>query len=143
MHITHQIPNLPKSVKRLQDYLFTCRFKHFCNAGQPFLTVNLAGAGAAGGMMAGMAVHQRRILFKPDLFQAIQNAHGFIHGQLELLKLGWIDHCRLVAQDFKRDFLFCHILTGKQKVYISLRLSRLCGESYFFALKSVKKMTIM
>ena len=32
---------------------------------------------------------------------------------------------------------------GKQKVYISLRLSRLCGESYFFALKSVKKMTIM
>ncbi len=73
------------------------------------LTVDFAGTGSAGGMMAGVPVHQGIVLFETNFFKGVEYAHVRLSLKKKLLKSGRIDPVRFVSQDSECNGFSCQL----------------------------------
>lgn len=104
--IHRQISNDRETIERFQRNRGLIQFPDVGHTRQPLRSVDKAGTGPAGRMVARVAVHERRVLVEANGLQTIQDRHLFRHGKGVRMKPGRIDDTGFVSFDAKLDILY-------------------------------------
>lgn len=102
-HIHCQVTQAGMVFKGGQGYRRALQVGNACGAGQGRVAVDGTGAGAAGGVVAAMAVHQCGILIQADLFQSVQYCHVGYQWHRKVLRSRWIDPAGFVSHYLEYD----------------------------------------
>jgi len=103
VHIHNQICNAVKAFQRSYNNRAYGQLVQLGDTGQTRGSVDLTGTGAAGTVMARVAVHERWVMLQADLFKTVQYACRSIppHGNFKCLEARRINNARFVALDTK------------------------------------------